>query len=602
MTAVQGQAQAAAGQAQAAGNVTAAQGLAAAGQAQAAVRQAHVQQRVDQLCAAAIRAVSGDPGVHVRGRRLFRGGRRLAVRAPHLHPDPSTDDLGSFRGAADAVALRLRWSDLAAHERRCPADPTARLLFDLLEQYRVESLADPAMPGLAANLRHRHRQWSLAFHRSGLTQTETGLLLFATAQLCRARICGDPYLHEAEALLESPRFTLAPVIGGHVAAMAASRHDQARYADHALAVALAVRAMLPEAGVFGPGDEPPSADPAAPPFTLFADLDGDDTPGGGDQAGADPAAGGGGGGYRVFTTVYDRVAPAAAGLRPELVERYRQHLDTLVARQGIDLGRVCRQLLAVHPEPVTGGWESDREEGHVDGRLLGRLVTAPGEARIFRVERHEPVADLDVTILVDCSGSMKEHAEAVAVLVDVLSRALDLVGARSEVLGFTTGAWNGGRAWHDWLRAGRPRHPGRLTEVDHLVFQESGTPWRRARRPIATLLHLERYRESVDGEAVSWAAGRAAARGASGAVLLVVSDGSPMDSATALTNGDAYIEDHLAAVVADIEAGGDIAVGAVGTRADLTPWYRHSRVLDLSRGVRNTVMDDVLDVLRLARR
>lgn len=596
-----GQAPATTGQAPA----TTRQAPATTRQVPATTGQAHGQQRVDRLCAAAIRAVSGDPRVHFRGRRLFRDGRRLAVRAAHVHPDPSTDDLGSFRGAADAVALRLRWSDLAAHERRCPADPTARLVFDLLEQYRVESLADPAMPGLAANLRHRHRQWSLAFHRSGLTQTESGLLLFATAQMCRVRVCGDPYLEEAEALLESPRFTLAPVIGRHVAEMAASRHDQERYADHALAVALALRAMLPEGGAFGPGDEPPPSDPSALPFTLFADLDdGDDDGDGAGTAGppgADPATAGGGTGYRAFTTAYDRVSPATAGLRPELVEGYRERLDTLVARQRLDVGRLSRQLLALRPEPVAAGWESDHEEGHVDSRLLGRLVTAPGDARIFQVERHDPAPALDVTVLVDCSGSMKEHAEQVAVLVDVLSRALDLVGARSEVLGFTTGAWNGGRAWHDWLRAGRPRHPGRLTEVDHLVFQESGTSWRRARRPIATLLHRERYRESVDGEALSWAAGRAAARAEAGAVVLVVSDGSPMDSATALANGTAYIDDHLAAVVAEVEAGGAVGVGAVGTGADLTPWYRHSQVLDLSRGVRSAVLDDVVDVLRRAR-
>lgn len=574
-------------------------------QAQAAAGGAHGQQRVDQLCAAAIRAVSGDPRVHFRGRRLFRDGQRLAVRAPHVHPDPSTDDLGSFRGAADAVALRLRWSDLAAHERRSPADATARLLFDLFEQYRVESLADPAMLGLAANLRHRHRQWSLAFHRSGLTQTETGLLLFTAAQMCRFHICGDPYLEAAEALLESPRFALAPVIGRHVAAMVANRHEQARYADHALTVAEAVRAMLPEAGAFGPGDEPPPADPSAPPFTLFAEVDDGDATrtGASDRAGAGLAAAGGGhSAYRVFTTAHDQLAPAAAGLRPELVEAYRQHLDTLVARQGVDVGRICRQLLTLHPEPVAAGWESDQEEGHVDSRLLSRLVTAPGEARIFRMERHDPVAALDVTVLVDCSGSMKEHAEPVAVLVDVISRALDLVGGRCEILGFTTGAWNGGRARQDWLAAGRPPRPGRLTEAAHLVFQDSGTSWRRARRSIATLLHQERYREGVDGEAVAWAAQRAATRAGPGAVLLVVSDGSPTDSATALANGDAYIDDHLAAVVADIEAVGAVGVGAVGTRADLTPWYRYSQVLDLSRGARTAVMDDVLHVLRLALR
>ena len=567
---------------------------------QAPVAQAHRQQQMDWLCAVAIRALSGDVRVHLRGRQLFRDGRRLSLRAAHVHPDPAADDLGSFRGAADAMALRLRWSDLAAHERRCPADATTRLLFDLFEQYRVESLVDPTMTGMVANLRHRHREWSLAFHRSGLTGTESGLLLFAAAQMCRVRVCREPYLAETEDLLESPRFTLAPIIGRYVTGMAAHRHDQALYGDHALAVARTVRAMLPEVAELGPADGASPTDRAAPRFTLFADLD-DGAGDGAAATGTGPAPGGGGTGYGVFTTAYDQVLPATEALRPMLVEAYRHRLDQLVAQQGIDLGRICRQLLALRPEPVLSGWESAQERGQVDGRLVSRLVTSPGEASIFQVERHDPVAALDVTILVDCSGSMKVHAQAVAVLVDVLSRALDLVGADCEILGFTTGAWNGGRARRDWLRAGRPRRPGRLNEVTYLVFQQSGTPWRQARRPIATLLHEERYRESVDGEAVAWAAGRAEARAAPGAVLLVVSDGSPMDSATALANDDRVIDDHLAEVTADIEAVGAIGLGAVGTGVDLTPWYRHSRILDLSRGMRNALMDDVLHVLQIAR-
>lgn len=570
-----------------------------------ALAAARRRQEWDERAAATIRALSGDPTVQLRLGRPFRGDRLLPVRAAHLHPHPGVDDEGSFRGVADAIALRLRWSDLDLHNRHCPRDSIGRLLFDLLEQYRVESLADPSMPGLAGNLRHRHRQWSLAFHRSGLTETEAGLLLFTVAQVCRARICGDPLLDETESLLESPRFALAPVIGDLVAALAATRHDQARYAEHALALAEVVSAMVPGIEPVDAADGPAPAAGADARFTLFADVeDGDGGPAGVGGSGGCAGAADDGTGYRIFTTAYDRELPATAGLRPDLVRSYRERLDALVASSTIDLPRLCRQLHALQPEPGAGGWESDREEGHLDGRLLTRLVTAPGENRVFRVEHPENVPTLDVTVLVDCSGSMKDHAEQTAVLVDVLSRALDLVGCHCEVLGFTTGAWHGGRAWRDWLAAGRPRRPGRLTEVTHLVFQPAATPWREARRSIATLLHEARYREGVDGEALAWAGRRAAIRaestGAPG-VLLVVSDGCPTDSATALANGDAILGEHLEAIVARLAAERLVGVGAVGPTAELASWYPHWRVLDLSAGVRTAVLDDVVDVLSRAR-
>ena len=557
------------------------------------------QQRVDELCAAAIRAVSGIPDISYRGRQLYRGRTRLAVRAPHLHPDPRCDDLGSFRGAADGVACRLLWSDLGLHERLCPTDPVARLLFDQLEQYRAESLADPAMRGLLANLRHRHRAWSAAFHRSGLTETEAGLLLYTVAQMCRARLTGDPMPPETESLVEDARFALAPLIGPDIAGLVRHRRDQLRYARHALAIARSVAAMLPERHD-GLSRAAPATRPQAawPVFSLWDDAD-DDQLAQGQAAAPSQRRGDIGtvGGYHVFTTAYDRVQAATTGIRPELLDAYRQELDRLEAQRGLDPGRVARQLQILCTGTVRAGWDSGLEEGHVDGRMLARLVSTPGERRVFRSERRERIPSLAVTFLVDCSGSMKQHVEAVAVLVDVLARALDRIGVDCEVLGFTTGAWGGGRALRDWVRAGRPAHPGRLNEVRHLVFEEAGTSWRTARRSLAAMLHQDLYREGVDGEAVQWAAGRATARGASGTILVVVSDGSPMDGATAAANGDRTIDDHLRDVVARLDDEGRVLVLGLGVGMDLSPYYRRCAMLDLSRGVRHATVDDVVDLL-----
>ena len=156
--------------------------------------QAHArhQQQVEELCAAAIRALCGETDLHFRGRRLHRGRRALPLFAPHLHPSLETDDFGSFRGAADGMALRLMHSDPELHRRLCPSEPVERLVFDLLEQIRVEARVPAGMPGMVHNLRHCFEAWSLAFHHSGLTESARGILLYTVAQVCRARVTGEP--------------------------------------------------------------------------------------------------------------------------------------------------------------------------------------------------------------------------------------------------------------------------------------------------------------------------------------------------------------------------------------------------------------------------
>jgi cobaltochelatase CobT len=192
------------------------------------------------------------------------------------------------------------------------------------------------------------------------------------------------------------------------------------------------------------------------------------------------------------------------------------------------------------------------------------------------------VADCAVSFLIDCSGSMKAHIEPVAIMVDILTRALDQAGVSTEVLGFTTGAWNGGRARLDWLAQGRPRHPGRLNEVSHLVFKDAATSWRRARADIAALFKADLFREGVDGEAVDWACARLVARAEARRILIVISDGSPMDSATGQANDAWYLDNHLKEVVARHEAVRDVEVLGLGVGLDLSPYYRRCLAVDLS--------------------
>lgn len=573
-----------------------------------AARAARQQQRVEELCAASIRALSGDPELHFRARRLHRAGRALPVFAPHLSPSLESDDFGSFRGAADGMALRLTRSDAELHRQLSPAEPLARLLFELLEQIRVESLAPRHMPGLARNLRHRHEQWSLACHHGGLTETAKGLLLYTVAQVCRSRVSAQPVLEATEGLIEATRMALAPVLGRHLAALRRERTDQQAYGRHALAIAETVAVMIRSAGE-DPArtrdeSERETRDPRHP-FEPWFDLqEGDSHAIGTAEAGNSRVLEEAGGAYRVFTTAYDTELRAASLVRAQLLREYRERLDRRIAGQGLNIPRLARELKALLAAPVRDGWDGSQEEGHIDGRRLAQLVVSPNERRLFRVERRDPVADCVVSFLIDCSGSMKQHIESVALLVDVFVRALEQAGVASEVLGFTTGAWNGGRARRDWQRAGRPRHPGRLNEACHLIFKDADTSWRRARRDIAALLKPDLFREGIDGEAVDWACRRLALRADAGRrLLIVISDGCPMDGATHLANDAHYLDHHLRDVVARHEQGGAVEICGVGVGLDLSPYYRHSQALELSAdAVGNQAFREIVATMARRRR
>jgi cobaltochelatase CobT len=558
-----------------------------------ATARARHQQRVEELCAAVVRALGADPALHFRNRRLYRGSRPYPATAPHLRPDIDEDDFGSFRGAADGLALRRRLSDAGLHRRLRPADAVAGMVFDMLEQFRVESLVSPAMPGAVQNLRHRHRTWSAAFRRSGLTETHTGLLLYTLAQVCRSRLTGEPIDHESDEVIEAARFVLAPVIGGDLEALRRHRLQQQDYAVAARSIAEHVAAAFDGAD----DDDDATATSTRAAFSLVVDPAEDDETTEVAASGDSRVLGRSPDGYRVFTRDYDREQHGSEVARPEVLRELRDRLDHRVSGQGVNLNRLSRELRALLADPRHDRWEADREEGQVDGRRLARLITSPSERRLFRELRTEPAADCLVTFLMDCSGSMRRHHETLAMYLDVLLRALDMAGVASELLGFTTGSWNGGRSLRDWTRAGRPTAPGRLNERRHLVFKDADTSWRRARPAIAALLRDDLYREGIDGEAVHWAWQRMRRRAERHKVLVVISDGSPMDSATNLANDDHYLDHHLRQVVEAVEAYGEVRVCGLGVGLDLSPFYSTCAALDLDASTGNEAFRAVLELL-----
>ncbi len=567
-------------------------------------RLAREQQRVEALCLAAIHALARERDLHFRGRRLHRGTHRLPAFAPHLHPSLERDDLASFRGAADGLALRLRVSNAELHRQLAPVDAIPRLVFDMLEQFRAEALAGDEWPGVRRNLRHRFEAWSRGFHDAGLADSARGILLFTVAQIGRARVTNEPALEQIEDAMEATRAGIAPLLGHALAALRRTRHDQAAYAEHALAMARAVAHLLEQAGAAGLPDDATAASAGHETderlaFGLIVEPD---------EAAAEHASGNvapgrslapvvAGGAYRIHTSAYDRVEPAAGLVRAAQLDAYRRELDEQVHHSGLNVARLVRELHALLATGAQNDWQSAQEEGLIDGRRLAQLISSPTERHLFRQEQRAPQVDSAVTLLLDCSGSMRQHLGVVAPLVDVLARALDAAGASVEVLGFTTAAWNGGRALRDWQRSGRPPQPGRLNEALHLVFKEAHTPWRHARRGIAALLKAELYREGIDGEALTWAAARLGARSEARRLLIVLSDGCPMDGATQLANGAQYLDQHLQQVAARIEGDGVMALAAIGVGLDLSATYSRCLAIDPDAGLGRALLQEVLGLI-----
>lgn len=548
----------------------------------------------DRLCSAAIRALSGAPNVRLRGGVLHDGERALPVTAPHLRPGDGAA-VGSRRGAADGMASRLRYSDLALHQELRPAGALQGLVFDLLEQFRTEAVAATRYPGVRTNLRHRFRRWTLEFAEAGLTETDTGLLLYTVAQVGRTTVLGDPMPAEVEEIIEATRFALAGRIGHALRGLRRNRADQRGYARSALAVA----AVIGELSASAEESDTVSGRATAGAARLFG-LDNAEDPEVAVAASAHAASvpAGAAPEYRVFTTTYDVEEAVAAAVRPALRAEYRQRLDDRIATAGVALAPLVRDLRrALAGTGTSSDWERGHEAGTVDAAQLTRLVTTTGARDVFRVTTEQPEVSCVVTLLIDCSGSMRRHAESVAMLADVLARALERAGASCEILGFTTRCWHGGRAVADWRRAGKPGLPGRLTELRHLVVKDADTSYRRARQDIAALLKPDLYREGVAGEAVRWARRRALARPERHRVVLFVSDGIPMDTATAKANGSRYLDDHLSDVVLHAERSRDPALVGIGANADLSRHFRHARELDVTSGVTNAVLRRVVHVL-----
>jgi cobaltochelatase CobT len=556
------------------------------------------QHKLEALSAASLRASAGDAALNYRTGQLFRAEQRIAIGAPHLRLNrysQEASDLGSQRGVVDALALKMRHTDLMLHRALRPTESVERFIFEMLEQFRVEALCPAWMPGAQRNIAHRFEAWSTSFVSSKVFETSLGLLLFSVAQMCWSRITGLPLSDEVADRIEGTRVSVGPQIGVALAGLRRNRADQEAFAIDALSIATVigdlVRAEQKLLEEYRENVELLDEKKDGASFTLVLDFEPDES-----AEVTIPAAQNGhfsskiSQKYVAFTKAYDRETQAQHLIRAEQLQEYRAQLDKSIHDHAINVPRLARALRRELAFPISDDWQFGQEEGQIDGRRLAQFVSTPTDQRIFKRDHEKPQVDCAVSILIDCSGSMKAHAHTVALIADSLGRALDMVGAPVEVLGFTTLAWNGGRAKKDWVRAGMPTQPGRLNELCHLIFKEADQSWRRARHQMGALLKADLFREGVDGEAVEWACGRLRNTLARRKILLVVSDGCPMDTATLQANDSEYLVSHLQAVIAQQTKANDVAIVALGLGLDLSDWYPHSFDLDVTRPISTSVL------------
>jgi cobaltochelatase CobT len=285
--------------------------------------------------------------------------------------------------------------------------------------------------------------------------------------------------------------------------------------------------------------------------------------------------------YRVFTTEFDRVARPDHLCPPADLTRLRRAIDRRLNEVQASVGRYAARLSRSLLAKAERGWDVDLDEGHLDSRQLARVVENPASPLAFKRPKDISFRDTVVTLLIDNSGSMRgEPIEVAAVSADVLGGTLERCGVAFEILGFTTAAWKGGRCLAHWRGAGEPANPGRINEVQHIVYKSANEPWRRARRHLGLMLADNLLKENVDGEALLWAHGRLLARPERRRILIVLSDGEPVDNATLDLNPDDYLERHLIAAIDHIERCSSVELLAIGIGHDVGRYYPHSVTIE----------------------
>lgn len=569
----------------------------------------------------AMKAIARKPEMEI----VFASDKPSLVGERARLPEPprklTAGDVAILRGHADSMALRLACHDASVHRRAAPEGDAARAVFDAIEQARVESIGSRRMSGMAGNISAMLED---KYHRGGryeeITDRADAPLEDALALMVRERLTGIKPPKAAEKLVDLWREQIEAKAGADLDRLSKTIEDQRGFAR----TVRDLLASLDMADQSAQGDEAEEDDDNQDQSSEDQEQqegeseqqsgqdrsevevsedateeledgasEASDAPAGdweeedenseSEEAGEAPRPreakndGRQATDYKAYTQKFDEIVTAEELCDAEELTRLRAYLDKQLAHlQGV-VARLANRLQRRLMAQQNRTWQFDLEEGALDPARLPRIILDPFQPLSFRQESDTNFRDTVVTLLIDNSGSMRGRPITVAATcADILARTLERCGVKVELLGFTTRAWKGGLSRESWLQTGKMANPGRLNDLRHIIYKAADAPWRRARKNLGLMMREGLLKENIDGEALDWAHKRLLARPEQRKILMVISDGAPVDDSTLSVNAGNYLERHLRHVIAEIETRSPVELIAIGIGHDVTRYYRRA--------------------------
>ncbi|MES2029488.1 MAG: cobaltochelatase subunit CobT [Pseudomonadota bacterium] len=567
-----------------------------------------------------LRAIAKAPELEVTFAAERPGLAPGKARLPEPARKMSKRDAAIVRGHADSIALKLACHDPKVHRKLMPGNPQARGVFEAVEQARVEAIGSRRMAGVAKNLT---AMLDDHFHRGKfdeITDRADAPLADALAMLVRERLTGMAPPAAAKKMVDLWRPILEDKISDRLDQLDQFAENQAKFGDavHDLLSVLELgddRNAEPDdeesedderqgendqAGAEGSPESDASQEmsadqaqqsseemsdssmesaqaSASDTFDEDGEMGDDETPGEATRPNSHGKNEPRGPEYHAFAPKFDEVIAAEDLCDHDELERLRSYLDKQLAHlQGV-VARLANRLQRKLMAQQNRAWDFDLEEGILDPARLSRVVTDPHHPLSFMHEKEATFRDTVVTLLLDNSGSMRGRPITVAATcADILARTLERCGVKVEILGFTTRAWKGGQSREAWLGAGKPANPGRLNDLRHIIYKSADAPWRRARKNLGLMMREGLLKENIDGEALDWAHKRLLGRPEQRKILMMISDGAPVDDSTLSVNPGNYLERHLRYVIEEIETRSPVELIAIGIGHDVTRYYRRA--------------------------